>query len=87
MAGPTVATLGLSLQVPIAVTTDALLRDPQWLHHVLAGSLTLGGAVLVLGGVIGINLADNDVVELGEDVKATARSVPEESGVSGGRVW
>lgn len=57
------ATLGLSLQVPIAVTMDAVLREPGWLHHLRAACLTMSGAVLVLAGVIGINLVSGDAVE------------------------
>lgn len=66
-AGPTVATMGLSLQVPIAVTMDAVLRDPSWLHHLRAACLTMAGAVLVLAGVVGINLVSSGAVKGGAE--------------------
>ena len=63
------ATLGLSLQVPIAVVMDIILRDPVWLHRVLSAGLTMGGAVLVLAGVVGVNLVSGDHVAGEEENK------------------
>ena len=86
------ATLGLSLQVPIAVTMDMALRDPSWLHHVLSACLTMGGAVLVLGGVIGINLVSGEEEALpeGEEGKAAVpltEAAPERQQLSQQSAW
>ena len=55
-AGPTIATLGLSLQVPLAVALDVAFGHPSYLQSVLPAMLTAGGALLVLGGFCGITL-------------------------------
>ncbi len=55
-AGPTIATLGLSLQVPLAVALDVIFGSPAYMRSVLPAVLTAGGAVLVLGGFCGITL-------------------------------
>ena len=55
-SGPTIATLGLSLQVPLAVALDVLFGHPSYLESVLPAALTAGGAVLVLVGFCGITL-------------------------------
>ena len=54
-AGPTVATLGLSLQVPLATGAEIALHSPAWLHN---GSwpFMLLGALAVLAGFVGINV-------------------------------
>ena len=54
--GPTIATLGLSLQVPLAVVLDVLFGQPSYLRAVVPALLTGGGAVLVLAGFVGITL-------------------------------
>ncbi len=55
-AGPTIATLGLSLQVPLAVVLDVLFGHPSYLRAAVPALLTAGGAVLVLAGFCGITL-------------------------------
>lgn len=59
-AGPTVATSGLALQVPLAVVLDALLRSPAWLAHAGSTVLTLLGGAVVLAGFFGVNAAGED---------------------------
>ena len=54
-AGPTVATVGLSMQVPLAVTLDAIFKHPAWLHSASQASFMFGGALLVLAGFFGVN--------------------------------
>jgi solute carrier family 35 protein F5 len=50
LVGPTLATAGLSMQVPIAIFLDALFHDPRWLHSLGTAVLTfLGGAVILVG--------------------------------------
>lgn len=56
LLGPTVATLGMSVQVPLATGADAVLGHPHWLDSWKAVGLTAVGSVLILGGVGGINL-------------------------------
>jgi len=56
LLGPTAATLGLSLQVPIAIALDFALQKSTWLHHAVPALLTMAGALLVLAGVFGITL-------------------------------
>ena len=54
-AGPTVATVGLSMQVPLAVALDAIFKRPAWLSSASSASFMFGGASLVLAGFFGIN--------------------------------
>lgn len=55
-AGPTVATVGLSMQVPFAVIMDAIFKHPAWLSSASSAALTFIGATLVLTGFFGINV-------------------------------
>lgn len=54
--GPTVATVGLSMQVPLAVVLDAIFKHPAWLYNGLSAALTFVGAALVLTGFFGVNV-------------------------------
>ena len=58
-AGPTVATLGLSLQFPMAAAVDVVAKSPPWLHN---GSWVymLLGALAILTGFFGINVESWD---------------------------
>lgn len=60
LLGPTVATAGLALQVPLAVLLDGLLRSPAWLSHAGSTVLTLVGGTIVLAGFFGVNAAGED---------------------------
>lgn len=57
LLGPTAATLGMNIQVPIATLGDLLLGHPHWLDSSSAVALTTAGTVAILVGVFGINLA------------------------------
>lgn len=57
LLGPTAATLGMSIQIPLATAADLLLGHPQWLASVQATLLTAAGTAAILAGVFGINLA------------------------------
>eukprot|EP00878_Enallax_costatus_P017998 GHUV01018924.1.p1 GENE.GHUV01018924.1~~GHUV01018924.1.p1 ORF type:complete len:287 (+),score=121.99 GHUV01018924.1:156-1016(+) len=57
LLGPTAATLGMNVQIPIATLGDLLLGHPHWLDSRLAVALTVAGTVSILAGVFGINLA------------------------------
>ncbi|GAX73106.1 hypothetical protein CEUSTIGMA_g559.t1 [Chlamydomonas eustigma] len=55
--GPTVASLGLSAQIPMAAAADLALGRAQWIHSVQTVLMTLGGTMLIMLGFFGINLA------------------------------
>ena len=59
LIGPTVATVGLNVQVPLAAGLDAALGKPKpaWTRSGGAAALTAAGAVAVGGGVCGIAAA------------------------------
>lgn len=66
LLGPTAATLGMNIQIPIATLGDLLLGHPHWQDSPAANALTVVGTVIILAGVFGINLA-------GEGSSARAR--------------
>ncbi|KAI7841405.1 hypothetical protein COHA_005022 [Chlorella ohadii] len=68
LLGPTVATAGLALQVPLAILLDGLLRSPAWLSH--AGSTVL---TLALQRELDFELDDE---ELGGDGLGSASLQP-----------
>ncbi|KAL4535240.1 hypothetical protein Ndes2437A_g05967 [Nannochloris sp. 'desiccata'] len=50
LVGPTLATAGLSMQVPIAIVLDAIFHNPRWMHSLGTAVLTfLGGTVILVG--------------------------------------
>ena len=55
-AGPTIATVGLSIQVPFAVLAEASFSQPAWLSHHGSTALMVVGAVAVLLGFLGVTL-------------------------------
>ena len=59
LIGPTVATVGLNVQVPLAAGLDAALGKPKpaWTRSGGAAALTAAGAVAVVGGVCGLAAA------------------------------
>ncbi|GAB4821963.1 hypothetical protein N2152v2_009009 [Parachlorella kessleri] len=60
LIGPTVATAGLSMQIPFAVLLDVLFRSPAWLSRALPAVLTFTGGGLILAGFLGINLSSEE---------------------------
>lgn len=56
LIGPTVATVGLNVQVPLAAGLDAVWGRPKpaWVKGGGAAALTAAGAIAVVGGVVGI---------------------------------
>ena len=58
--GPTIATGGLSMQVPLAVVLDAIVRSPPWLHSAGTAVLTFLGAAVILAGFFGLNSGEAD---------------------------
>lgn len=72
LLSPTVATLGASIQVPLATAADLVLGQPHWIDSRKAIGLTAAGTFLVLGGVGGINLAPSG----GGQQRSVERGVP-----------
>mmetsp|Transcript_29502 Transcript_29502/g.83211 ORF Transcript_29502/g.83211 Transcript_29502/m.83211 type:complete len:376 (+) Transcript_29502:187-1314(+) len=58
LVGPTIATLGLSVQVPLAMTIDLLIGRSTMFATPRAAVFNLLGSALVLAGFVGINLKD-----------------------------
>lgn len=61
--GPTLATSGLALQVPIAVVSDALLKHPAWTTSGVTIAFTMLGGVVILGAFFGLNMNDLETQE------------------------
>ena len=61
LTGPTLATVGLSVQVPLAVAADGTLGNPPWLHSIASALLMVCGAVEVLVGFLGVTLSTGQV--------------------------
>lgn len=51
------ATVGLSVQVPLAVAADSTFSDPPWLHSPSSAAIMVCGAFVVLCGVLGVTLS------------------------------
>lgn len=60
LVGPTVASVGLNAQVPLAAGLDAAFGSPRppWTASAGAAAATAVGAALVVGGVVGIATAE-----------------------------
>ena len=56
--GPTVATLGMSIQIPMAAAVDFVLGRAKWMRSTETLLMTLGGTALILSGFCVINLPD-----------------------------
>jgi solute carrier family 35 protein F5 len=59
LVGPTVATVGLNVQVPLAAGLDAAVTRPRpaWTRTAGGAAATAVGAVAVVAGVCGVALA------------------------------
>lgn len=58
LIGPTIATVGLSMQWPIALVIDIVFIRPAWMDSVSSILLISFGSVLILLGFIGINIPE-----------------------------
>ena len=56
-AGPTIATVGMSIQVPLAVALDIVWKRPEYMHNGKTVALMVLGGWYVLAGFVGINVA------------------------------
>jgi solute carrier family 35 protein F5 len=57
LLGPTIATLGLSVQIPVAAVVEAVIGHPKWLSSGAAMAMTLSGTALIMAGFVAGNLA------------------------------
>lgn len=62
LVGPTAATAGLALQIPLAVLLDAVFGDPMWMRRAGSAVLTFIGAGVILTGFFGILIETKDDV-------------------------
>eukprot|EP00898_Chlorokybus_atmophyticus_P006109 jgi/Chlat1/649/Chrsp103S00008 len=70
LTSPTVATVGMSIQIPIAVARDTLLGQIR-----LSFFLIVGGVIMVLG-FVGLNWETSKQSPVGQDQQATKPSTP-----------
>jgi solute carrier family 35 protein F5 len=57
LLGPTIATLGLSVQIPVAAVVEVLLGTPKWLSSSSSMAMMLSGTTLIMAGFFAGNLA------------------------------
>lgn len=57
LLGPTIATLGLSVQIPVAAVVEVLMGTPKWLSSSSSIAMTLSGTSLIMAGFFAGNLA------------------------------
>lgn len=57
LLGPTIATLGLSVQIPVAAVVEAIIGHPKWLSTGASIAMTLSGTGLIMLGFVAGNLA------------------------------
>ena len=72
LIGPTLATAGLALQVPLALVADALLRAPAWLQAAGPFALTAAGAAAILAGFLIMTLHKAEPGDARPEVDAVA---------------
>lgn len=56
LTSPTIASIGLSLQIPLAATVEVLTGRPAWARNVFNGALMTGGMLFILLGFAGVTL-------------------------------
>lgn len=57
LLGPTIATLGLSVQIPVAAVVEAIIGVPKWLRNGSSMAMMLSGTALIMAGFFAGNLA------------------------------
>ena len=55
LLGPTLATVGMSAQIPMATIADVFIGQPTWLKQPSTTAVTAAGTVAILAGFIGSN--------------------------------
>lgn len=56
LTSPTIASIGLSLQIPLAAAIELLTGQPGWARNVFNGALMTGGMFCILVGFAGVTL-------------------------------
>lgn len=85
--GPTVATLSLSVQIPMAAVAESIIGAATWLGSVSSILMTLGGTCLILAGFLGINLPQYQQPEISQEDDGGGSELPKsEDGPSASRV-
>lgn len=80
LIGPTLATAGLALQVPLAVIADAMLKNPAWLNAPGPFVLTaLGGSAILAGFLIMTLRKAEDSAEGKHEIDAVAAELAHET--------
>lgn len=74
--GPTLATSGLALQVPIAIVSDAILKHPTWLDSVSTIVFTLVGGTIIVAAFFGLNIKGQEEDEEADTNSETATLFP-----------
>ncbi|MEW5305254.1 MAG: hypothetical protein WDW36_007809 [Sanguina aurantia] len=59
LLGPTVATLGLSIQIPLAAVAEFFRDHPAWVKQGSTIAMTLLGTCLVFASFVGVQLSDS----------------------------
>ena len=77
LVGPTAATAGLALQIPLAVLLDAVFGSPMWMQRAGSAVLTFIGAGVILTGFFGI------LIETKDDATSVGGSGAKEGGSVG----
>ncbi|DBA88033.1 TPA: hypothetical protein ACH3X1_005014 [Trebouxia sp. C0004] len=62
LLGPTLATVGLSVQVPLAVAAEGIFGTPEWLHSHGSAAFMILGAIAVLMGFMGVSLSHTSAI-------------------------
>lgn len=57
LLGPTIATLGLSVQIPVAAVVEVIIGVPKWLSSARSMVMMLCGTALIMVGFFAGNLA------------------------------
>ena len=54
LTSPTVASIGLSLQIPLAATVEVFIGHPAWASHFQNAALMASGTLFVIAGFLGV---------------------------------
>jgi solute carrier family 35 protein F5 len=55
LVGPTVASAGMAIQVPIAIFVEILIGHADWIHQYVSASLMIGGGITIVLGFLAVS--------------------------------
>ena len=55
LVGPTVASAGMAVQLPIAVFVEVLVGQAAWLHQALSACMMIGGGLVIIVGFLAVS--------------------------------